>query len=146
MAAELVNRRLPGTSQRVLGLSARYANEQPPDRTMGKISRAVIPGSRLFNTIFGLLRTGREYREIFGRKAAPLPVFGLCPHADTPTRPFAKSWLLAPRSTFRFFSANVPGRTPLARRTSRKDGLPDGLQLIDRGRVDSRSSKVRTAV
>jgi hypothetical protein len=41
---------------------------------MGKTSRAVIRGSRLFNTIFGLPRTGKKYHKMLEgcSKAAPL--------------------------------------------------------------------------
>jgi hypothetical protein len=49
-----LNRRLPGTFQCVLGLLVSRADERSPKGTMGKTGRAVISGSRLFNTVFGL--------------------------------------------------------------------------------------------
>jgi hypothetical protein len=53
-----LNRRLPETFQRMLGLLARRADEQSSNEAMDKTWRAVISGSRLFNTVFGLPRRG----------------------------------------------------------------------------------------
>jgi hypothetical protein len=68
-----LNRRLPGTFRRVLGLSARCADEQYPSGTMKKTSRAVVSGSRLFNTVFGLPRPGKEDHEVFRHVLKRLP-------------------------------------------------------------------------
>jgi hypothetical protein len=59
-----LNRRLPRTSQSLFGLPALQADKQSPDETMGKTSRAVIPGSRLFNTLFRLPRSGKKLRDL----------------------------------------------------------------------------------
>jgi hypothetical protein len=61
-----LNRRLPGTFQRVLDLSARRAEEECPNGTADKTARAVVPGSRLFNTIFDLPRTGKNITRPLG--------------------------------------------------------------------------------
>jgi hypothetical protein len=61
-----LNRRLPGTFQRVLGLLARRADEQSSNRAMDKTGRAVISGSRLFNTVFGLPRHGENITRSLG--------------------------------------------------------------------------------
>jgi hypothetical protein len=55
-----LNRRLPGTLQRVIRFSARQANKKLPKATLEKTSRAVIRGSRPFNTVFGLPRAKKN--------------------------------------------------------------------------------------
>ena len=71
---------------------------------------------------------------------------GLRPFAVSPFLPFVKFWLLAPLRKVRFLPTSVAERTLLALRMSKRAGHPDGPRLIDRRRVDSRSSKARTAV
>jgi hypothetical protein len=66
-----LNRRLPRTTQRVVCLLVRERNYS--NRPLGKTSRWVIPGSRLFNLKFGLLCRGKNIRGPLPRgKAAPL--------------------------------------------------------------------------
>jgi hypothetical protein len=57
-AWSLFKQALPETFQRMLGLLARRADEQSSNEAMDKTWRAVISGSRLFNTVFGLPRRG----------------------------------------------------------------------------------------
>jgi hypothetical protein len=68
---------------------------------MGKTSRAVIRGSRLFNIIFGLPRNGEKLRNRWVRsKAAPLhSPFQLvtlspspCPKRATPDQTISTGW------------------------------------------------------
>jgi hypothetical protein len=47
--------------------------KESPNGTVDKTTRAVIPGSRLFNTPFGLSRPGKEYHEIFRHVPKRLP-------------------------------------------------------------------------
>jgi len=61
-----LNRRLPGTFQRVLGLLARRTNGQSSNGTMDKTWRAVISGSRLFNAVFGLPRKAENITRSLG--------------------------------------------------------------------------------
>jgi hypothetical protein len=59
-------RRLPGTFQRVLGLLARRADKRSSNGAMDKTGRAVISGSRLFNTVFGLPRNEENITRSLG--------------------------------------------------------------------------------
>jgi hypothetical protein len=61
-----LNKRLPGTFQCVLGLLIRRADEQSSNGTINKIARAVVSGSRLFNTVFGLPRNGENITRPLG--------------------------------------------------------------------------------
>jgi len=72
----LLNRRLPRTFQRVIGLWPCRGNEQFPRQTLDKTSRAVASGSRLFNTIFWPSSQRKEYREIFRHDLKRLPSKG----------------------------------------------------------------------
>ena len=56
MTGDLLKQAAPGRFQGVLGLLARRPDEQSQNGTMDKTLRAAISGSRLFNTVFGLLR------------------------------------------------------------------------------------------
>jgi hypothetical protein len=68
-----LNRRLPGAFQRGLGMSAGSADEEFPRDTMGKRSRAVVRGSRPFNTLSGLPRSWRERARSLGDVPKRLP-------------------------------------------------------------------------
>jgi hypothetical protein len=50
----------------MLGLLGRRADERSSSGTIDKTSRAVISGSRLFNTIFGLPRNGENIARFLG--------------------------------------------------------------------------------
>src|ERR1700747_2448108 len=52
--------------------------KNPPSGTMDKTSRAVIPGSRLFNTLFGLCRSERNIAGFFRHEPKRLPSSGPC--------------------------------------------------------------------
>ena len=66
-----LNSRLPRTTQRVFCLLVREINYS--NRPRDKTSRWAIRGSRLFNSISGLHRTGKNRRDRWARaKAAPL--------------------------------------------------------------------------
>jgi hypothetical protein len=62
--------------QRVSGLSAHQADEESPIGAMGQTLRAVIPGSRLFNIIFGLPRVGKNIMRSVGRLQNGSPPVG----------------------------------------------------------------------
>ena len=77
---------------RVLALLTGGAEEQSSNGRMGKTSRAVVPGSRLFNTLFGLPRDGENITRSLGtRQSGSPPGAGL---NSTPTRRCADTPLL----------------------------------------------------
>jgi hypothetical protein len=103
-----LNRRLPRTTQRMVCLPvcakrndrteaprgnvstrvrllARHADEPFRNGTMGKTSRAVISGSRLFNTVFGLPRNGENIARSLGTFESGSPA-GPPEFAHTPIR------------------------------------------------------------
>jgi hypothetical protein len=58
---------------------APLSSEESPNTTMDKTPRAVIPGSRLFNTLFGSASLWKEFHEIFGSDPKRLPSGWTCP-------------------------------------------------------------------
>ena len=95
-----LNGRLPRTFQRVLGLAVCYADEESPNGTLERTSRAVVSGSRLFNTIFGIPRSGKNITGSLDTIQSGSPPAALRPFGDTPPG----SWILAPGS----FPLNSP--------------------------------------
>jgi hypothetical protein len=68
-------------------LSTPQADEEPRHGTLGKTSRPVIPGSRLFNTLFDLPRPRKNSARSSGTIQSGSPPFALSPirgHAHTP--------------------------------------------------------------
>ena len=52
---------------------APLSSEESPSTTMDKTPRAVIPGSRLFNTLFWSPRTGKNFARLFESDPKRLP-------------------------------------------------------------------------
>ena len=65
MAGNLLKQAAPGNVS-TRGLLARRPDEQSPNGTMDKTLRAVISGSRLFNTLFGLPHNGENITRSLG--------------------------------------------------------------------------------
>ncbi|MFZ0505352.1 MAG: hypothetical protein WAM44_16660, partial [Chthoniobacterales bacterium] len=57
---------------------APLSSEESPSTTMDKTPRAVIPGSRLFNTLFSLPRTGKNFARSLGPTQSGSPPVGRC--------------------------------------------------------------------
>jgi hypothetical protein len=60
MTGNRLKQATPGNVSTRVSLLARHADEPFTNGTMGKTSRAVISGSRLFNIAFGLPRNGEN--------------------------------------------------------------------------------------
>ena|ERR1700756_5223086 len=66
LTANFVKQAAPGLVSTRGRFMARCADERPPNPTMDKTARAVVFGSRPFNTMFGLLRNGENIERSLG--------------------------------------------------------------------------------